>query len=67
MWGFLANSHAIITDNDNLANKPYFCLGLLSNLADLLGLVDARSITVGNFIPIIPRNTASFWARWMIV
>ena len=36
MWGFLATSYAPITANENLENKPYFCLGLLANLADIL-------------------------------
>ena len=29
MWGFLAISHNPTPANDNLSNKPYFCLGLL--------------------------------------
>ena len=51
MWGFLATSHAPITDNDNLSNKPYFCLGLLDNLADILIPFDARYIILGIFDP----------------
>ena len=49
MWGLLATSHSPITANDNLSNKPHFCLGLLFNLADILGPVDARSIILGTF------------------
>ena len=49
IWVFLAIYHAQITANDNFANKPYFCLILLANLADLLRLVDARSIISGIF------------------
>ena len=48
IWVFLAIYHAQITANDNFANKPYFCLILLANLADLLRLVDARSIISGS-------------------
>ena len=40
--------------NENLSNKPYFCLGLLANLADLLRQVDARSIILGIFDPFYP-------------
>ena len=54
MWGFLATSHAPINANENLENKPYFCLNLLANLVDLLRLVDARPIILGIFIPFIP-------------
>ena len=39
IWGFLATSHFPTTANYSLANKPYFCLGLLANLADLLSPV----------------------------
>ena len=53
-WGFLATSHAPITTNENLQNKPYFCLVLLANLADLLIPVDARSIILGIFDPFSP-------------
>ena len=49
MWGLLATSHAPISDNDNSANKPYFCLVLLSNLANLLRTVDSRSIILDIF------------------
>ena len=42
--GVLVNSHAPITANENLENKPYFCLGVLANLADLLIPVDTRLI-----------------------
>ena len=61
MWGFLATSHAPITTNDSLANKPYFCLGLLANLEYLLRLVDARSIILGNLYTFFPREMASHW------
>ena len=49
MWGFLATAHATITDNENLENEAYICLGLLVNLADLLRPVDTRSIVLGIF------------------
>ena len=49
MWGFLATSHYPITDNENLANKPFVCLGLLANLTDLLRPVDDISIILGIF------------------
>ena len=51
MWGILATSHAPINANGNLANKPYFCLGLLANLEDLLRPVDDRLIILGIFDP----------------
>ena len=54
MWGLLATLHAPITANENLSNKPYFCLGLLANLEDLLRPVDARSIILGIFDPFSP-------------
>ena len=54
MWGLLDTSHALLTDNDNLENKPYVCLGLLDNLADLLVVFDARSIIIGIFDPFSP-------------
>ena len=54
MWGFLATSHAPITDNENSENKPYFCLGLLSNLADILRPVDAILIVLGLVYPFSP-------------
>ena len=49
MWGLLATSHAPINANDNFANRPYFCLGLLYNLEYILRLVDARLIILGTF------------------
>ena len=49
MWGFLSTSHFPITANENLANKYFFCLGLLANLADLLRPVDSRSIVLDLF------------------
>ena len=49
MLRLLSTSHAQITDNDHLANKPYFCLSLLGNLSDLLRLFDTRSIILGVF------------------
>ena len=51
MRGFLSPSHAPVTDNYNLANKPYFCLGLLFKLAYLLIPVDAISTILGIFDP----------------
>ena len=51
MWGLLATSHDPINANDNLANKSYFCLGLLAKLEDLLIPVDARLIIFGIFNP----------------
>ena len=50
MWGFLATSYDSITSDDNSANKPYFCLSLLANLADILRPVDARLIILGIFM-----------------
>ena len=58
IWGFLATSHASITANENLENKPYFSSNLLANLADILRLVDARPIILGIFDPFYP------FARW---
>ena len=54
MWELLATSHAPNTANDNLANKPYFCLGLLDNLIDLLITLDNRLIILGGCIPFLP-------------
>ena len=45
----LATSHAPITDNENLSNKPYLCVGLLSNLVDIPRAVDTRSIILEIF------------------
>ena len=58
MWVFLSTSHATITAKENLANKSYFYLGLLSNLVDLLRQCDARSIILDIFDPSPPRETA---------
>ena len=58
MWVSLATSHAPITTYENLSNKPFFCLGLLANLVDLLGPVDAILIVLGVFILFLPRDTA---------
>ena len=49
MWGLLATSHAPIAANDNLSNKPYFCLVLWTNLSYQLIPVDYRSIILGHF------------------
>ena len=49
MWGFLITSHAPINANENLVNKPYFCLGLFSNLVDLLIPVDTILIILDIF------------------
>ena len=54
MWGFLTTSHAPITANENLVNKPYFCLGLLANLTDLLRPVDSRLIILDIFDAVSP-------------
>ena len=66
MWGLLATSHAPINANDNLGNKSYFCLGLLTKLADLLIPVDARPIIFGIFDPFPPLKMASHWDSGMI-
>ena len=49
MWRLLATSHVPINSSQNLSNKPYFCLGLLSNPTDILRPVDARSFILGIF------------------
>ena len=70
MWMFLATAHAPTTANENLENKPYFCLGLLANLADLLRPVNTISIVLVIFLPFLPylhREIASCWACWTIV
>ena len=54
MWGLLTTPHAPITDNDNLENKPYFCLGLLYNLTDLIIPFYSRWIILGIFYPFSP-------------
>ena len=54
MWLFLAISHSPTTANEILANKPYFCLGLLAYLADTLIPVDVRLIILGVFYPFSP-------------
>ena len=54
MWGFLSTSHAPNNANENLSNKPYFCLGLLANLADILRPVYFRLIILGFFDPFLP-------------
>ena len=46
MWGLLDTSHSALTYNEYLENKPYFCLGLLSNLADILRPVHSGSIVL---------------------
>ena len=51
---FLATTHAPITDNQNLEYRPYFGLDLLDNLADLLLVVDVRSILLSIFYPFSP-------------
>ena len=70
MWELLATSHDPITANKNLSNKPYFYLGLLSNLEYLLRPVDAGSIILEIFDPFstyIPRKMASHWECWNIL
>ena len=60
IWGNLSTSHAPNTANDDLLNKTYFCLGLLSNLADLLRSVDARLVMLVIFDSFYPsRNVIS--------
>ena len=54
MLGLLSTSHAPFTDNDNSKNESYFCLGLLSNLENLLRPVYDRSIILGIFDPFSP-------------
>ena len=54
MLRLLSTSHAQITDNDHLANKPYFCLSLLANLADILRPVDVRLIILDIFDTLFP-------------
>ena len=54
MWRFLATSHAPITANDNLDNKPYFCSVLLANLEDIIRSGDDRLIILGIFDPFDP-------------
>ena len=49
MWGFLSTSHSPIAANENLANKPYFFRGVLSNLAGFLRPLYPRSIILGLF------------------
>ena len=67
IWGFLAASNAPITANENLSNKPYFCLGLLANLAYIMIPVDARSVILGIFT-FFPHHLMEYhWAYWMIV
>ena len=67
VWEFLATSHAPTTDNDNLSNKPHFCLGLLDNLEDLLRAAYSISNILDFFITFLPHNTASHWAHWIVV
>ena len=57
-------THAPINANDNLANKSYFCLGLLSKLADLLITVDARSIILGVLYPLSPSQYGIPLGQW---
>ena len=49
MLVFLSTPYAPTNDNESLENKPYFCLGLLSNLADLVRPVEVISIIFGVF------------------
>ena len=58
MLGLLATLNYPINANNNLANKPNFCLGLLTNLANILIPFDARSIILGIFDTFYP------FARW---
>ena len=54
MWGFKATPNAPTTANKNLTNKPYFCLSLLANLADILRPVDVRLIILDIFDTLFP-------------
>ena len=63
MWGFLATPNDTITANESLKNKSYYCLGLLSNLTDTLGIVDARSIILGIFDPFTPSLYGIPWGE----
>ena len=65
-WGFLDTSHDPTTDNESLANKTYFCLGLLANLEDLLIPVDARSIILGILDPVLYSEYHSSTLRYVI-
>ena len=51
----------------NLENKPYICLVLLANLADILTPVDTRAIILVILTSFYPRDMESHWARWMII
>ena len=54
MWDFKATSNAPTTAYENLTNKPYFCLSLLANLADILIPVDVRLIILDIFDTLFP-------------
>ena len=54
MCELLSTSHATINANDNIENKPHFCLDLLANLEHLLRSVDPRLIILGIFDPFSP-------------
>ena len=45
----LFTSHNPINTNNNLADKSYFCLILLANLADILRSFDVRSNVIDFF------------------
>ena len=51
----------------NLENKPYICLVLLANLADILTPVDTRAIILVILTSFYPRDMESHWARLMII
>ena len=74
VWGFLVTPYDPTTANENLENKKYFCLGLLSNLEGPLRPIDNRSILLGILIfcftmkiNVFPREMVSQWARCMAV
>ena len=71
MWILKSVSHAWIPFYENLANKPYFCLGLLVKLPDPLIPVNVISITLGFFDILSPSRDGiplgtldNYWAKW---
>ena len=57
MWVFLFTSHDVTNANENLANEPHSCLGLLANLEDILRSVDDRLIILSTFDLVFNLNT----------
>ena len=62
MWGFWATPQDPTTTNNNLANKPYFCLFLLSNRIDDLIPFLAKLFTLCIFDPF-----SSFYTSWYCI